>query len=51
MLRYWVLLRSLSIEAGYRNTQLYQLGARSWQAPNDQFRRLLLSSSVRVLNQ
>lgn len=50
MLRYWLLLRSLSIEAGYRNTQLYQLGTRSWQAPNDQFRRLLVSSSVRVLN-
>lgn len=51
LLRYWVLLRSLTATNGYQGDTVYQLGQRRWQAPADQFRRLLISSSVRVINQ
>lgn len=45
-LRYFVLLRALQAEPGYRNQQQYQLGRRRFQAPGDSYRRLLISSSV-----
>lgn len=45
-LRYFVLLRALQAEPGYRNQQQYQLGQRRFQAPGDPYRRLLISSSV-----
>lgn len=44
--RYFVLLRALQAEPGYRNQQQYQLGQRRFQAPGDPYRRLLISSSV-----
>lgn len=44
--RYFVLLRALQAETGYRNQQQYQLGLRRFQAPGDPYRRLLISSSV-----
>jgi type IV pilus assembly protein PilW len=44
--RYFVLLRSLLAEPGYRNQQQFQLGQRRFQAPGDPYRRLLISSSV-----
>lgn len=47
-IRYFALLRTLLPEQGYRNEQRYQLGQRQYQAPGDAFRRLLISSSVRV---
>lgn len=50
MIRYWALLRSLSPQPGYQNNQMYQLGMRQWQAPGDAFQRVLISSSVRLLN-
>lgn len=47
-IRYFVLLRALQAESGYRNEQLYQLGQRQFQARGDPYRRLLISSSVKV---
>lgn len=45
-LRYFVLLRALQPEPGYRNQQLYRLGQRQFQARGDPYRRLLIRSSV-----
>lgn len=50
MIRYWALLRALTPQNGYENNQIYQLGTRQWQAPGDAFQRVLISSSVRLLN-
>lgn len=47
-IRYFVLLRALQAETGYRNNLLYQLGQRQFQARGDPYRRLLISSSVKV---
>ncbi|WP_430457307.1 PilW family protein [Rheinheimera sp.] len=47
-IRYFVLLRALQAESGYRNQQRYQLGQRQFQARGDPYRRLLISSSVKV---
>lgn len=47
-IRYFVLLRALQAEPGYRNQQLYQLGQRQFQSRGDPFRRLLISSSVKI---
>lgn len=44
--RYFVLLRALQPEPGYRNQQLYQLGQRQFQARGDPYRRLLIRSAV-----
>ncbi|WP_419570341.1 PilW family protein [Rheinheimera sp.] len=48
--RYYLLLRSLQPDPGYRNTVSYQLGAVRFQAPGDPYRRLQLSSAVLVHN-
>jgi type IV pilus assembly protein PilW len=50
MIRYWALLRSVTPQQGYQNNQIYQMGSRQWQAPGDAFQRVLISSSVRLLN-
>jgi len=44
--RYFVLLRALQPEPGYRNQQLYKLGQRQFQPKGDPYRRLLIRSSV-----
>ncbi|WP_337842225.1 PilW family protein [Rheinheimera sp.] len=48
--RYYLLLRSLQADPGYRNTVSYQLGAVRFQAPGDPYRRLQLSSAVLIHN-
>ncbi len=47
-IRYFVLLRALQAEMGYHNHLHYQLGQRQFQARGDPYRRLLISSSVKV---
>jgi hypothetical protein len=47
-IRYFVLLRALQPERGYRNQQMYQLGPRQFHGRGDPFRRLLISSSVKI---
>lgn len=49
-LRYFVLLRSITADLTYTNVQQYQLGQRLYQAPGDQYRRLLVSSAVTFNN-
>lgn len=45
-LRYHILLRSTQPDSHYRNNQTYQMGEQSFTAPNDHYRRLLVSNSL-----
>ncbi len=45
-LRYHILLRSVQPDSHYRNNQTYQMGEHSFTAPDDHYRRLLISNSV-----
>lgn len=45
-IRFYVLLRATLPDPHYRNNQQYRLGSRTFQAPDDHYRRMVLSSSV-----
>lgn len=45
-IRYYVLLRARKPDPGYINNQRYQMGDEEFVAPNDHYRRLLVSSSI-----
>lgn len=49
-LRYHILLRSTQPDIHYRNNQTYQLGVHRFTAPDDHYRRLLISNSVYFSN-
>lgn len=45
-LRYHILLRSTQPDIHYRNNHTYQMGEHSFTAPDDHYRRLLVSNSL-----
>lgn len=45
-IRYYALLRARKPDPGYINSQRYQMGDEEFVAPNDHYRRLLVSSSI-----
>lgn len=48
-LRLWVLVRADTVERGYTNNTAYQLAEGAW-TPNDGFRRVLLTKTIRLRN-
>lgn len=49
-LRYFAVIRSRLADPSYTNRQTYSLGQRQFRAPADHYRRLLVQSSVTLLN-
>ena len=49
-IRYHILLRSVEPDHQYRNTQSYQMGDHRFDAPDDHYRRLLVSNSLYFAN-
>ena len=49
-LRLWVLVRADTVERGYTNNTAYQLAEGAPWTPNDGFRRVLLTKTIRLRN-
>jgi len=48
--RLWVLVRADTVERGYTNNTAYQLAEGAPWTPNDGFRRVLLTKTIRLRN-
>ncbi|MGH8315622.1 MAG: PilW family protein, partial [Steroidobacterales bacterium] len=48
--RFWLLIRSETAEQGFRDTNVYTYADRVGYAPNDNFRRLLVSRTIQLRN-
>lgn len=48
--RFWLLVRSETAEQGFTDTRTYTYGDRVGYAPNDNFRRLLVSRTIQLRN-